>query len=234
MFRWLRRDQKPLMEARQLMARALVDYPVYEPPHRQGPAYLRRLPNQSEEKHSILLREFAERGRENFSNLMEHRDARMTALRTFLAKFDVQMGFDDAGLAAVSAWCPGNCGALVASLREDATRQVFFSMRQPWTEQWRGLNVIFDLGLFLGECLIVRSPRLHWIYLPGTSDDGSSNLSGYAIDGFKKTGNGNWLDPMEFIYSVCGQDEMHTRTGDTWRRVNPDLLIGKVRDFSTR
>src|SRR4030095_11188075 len=108
----------------------------------------------------------------------------------------------------------------------EAIRQIFFSMRQPWTGQWRGFNTIFDLGFFLGECLIARSPRLHWIYLPGTSDDGSSNLSGYAIDGFKKAGN--WLDPMAFVYSECSNDETYLRTGRPMWRLRADFLVGKV------
>jgi hypothetical protein len=234
MFGWLRRDPKPLIDARQLMAHALADYPVYEPPHRQGPAYLRRRPSQTEEEYGVLFSDFVERGRENFHHLMAHRDERMSALSTFLAKFGMEMGFDDAGLAAVSAWCPGNCGALVANLRDEAVSQAFLSMRRPWTEQWRGLNFIFDLGFFLGECLIVRNPRLHWVYLPGMSDDGSSNRSGYAIDGFKRAAKGNWLDPIAFVYSECGNDELHLRTGQPMWRLKADWLVGKVRDFSTR
>jgi hypothetical protein len=52
---------------------------------------------------------------------MANREKRLEALGTFLVKFEVEIGIDDAGLSAVSAWCPGNCGALVANLRANVT-----------------------------------------------------------------------------------------------------------------
>src|SRR6266850_274285 len=78
MFRWLRRDPKHLIERRQSMLRALADYPAYAPPHRQSPNFLRRLPRQSEVEREILFLRFIERGHENFSFFLEHREARMT------------------------------------------------------------------------------------------------------------------------------------------------------------
>ena len=232
MFRWLRRDPKHLKERRQSMLGALVDYPPYGPPHRQGPNGPRRLPQQSEAEYKVLLNRFLERGHENLSYFLAHRDARMTALSAFLAKFDVKMGFDDAGLAAVAAWCPGNAGSLGADLTSQKARQTFYQALRPWTEQWHGLNVIFDLGIFLGESLIARNPRLHWVYRWGTSDDGVSYHSGYDIGGFKRVKDA--LDPMGFIYLRCEVDEEGLRTGKTILSASPDLLIGTVRDYSTR
>jgi hypothetical protein len=232
MFRWLRRDPKPLVERRQLILRALADYPAYDPPHRQGPNFLRRPPDRSEVEHEILLRQFLKRADENFRYFLEQRAARMTALSEFLMKFDVKMELDDAGLASVSAWCPGHLGLLVANPRDDKTHQIFFQVLQPWTGQWRGLNVIFDLGIFLGEALIARSPNLRWGYHPGVSDDGTSNLSGYWIDGFRQARN--WLDPMEFIYGECVTAEAHLRRKQRASFIRTDLLVGKVRDFAAR
>jgi len=90
----------------------------------------------------------------------------------------------------------------------------------------------FDLGLFVGQCLIVRSPHLNWIYVPGVSDDGSANHSGYGIDGFKSIGNR--FDPMQFMYSECANDEVDIRVGQPGRRVKVNGLVGKVRDFAAR
>jgi hypothetical protein len=232
MFRWLLPYPKHLRQRRQFIREALADYPVYEPPHRQGPNFLPRLPHQSEDEYQIVIHQFLDRGRENLSHLLAHRDARMTALSALLAKFGVKMGFDDAGLAAVSAWCPGHVGLLIAGARNRKVRQVFFQALQPWTDHRRGHNVIFDLGIFLGECLIARNPSLHWNYQPGCSDDGVSNHSGYDIDGFKRTRDK--LDPMGFIYGRCEDDEARLRTGNTAFPDSPDLLAGKVRDYSTR
>jgi hypothetical protein len=153
---WRRTEPKHLVDRRRRMSKALVDYPVYEPPHRQGPNGPRDLSDQE-------AREFWARGKENFSHFMEHRIERQDALRAFLANFDVAMTLEQAGLAAVSAWLPGNCGALVRDIDKEETIQIFFRYLVPWVGDLRGLNVIFDLGIFFGECVIFRYPRLHRI-----------------------------------------------------------------------
>ena len=178
------------------------------------------------------MSESAARGRENFEFFLNQRAARLVALQNFLVKFSVNATLDDPGLAAVSAWLPGNCGALVANLRSPTTRGIFFQLAALWAGEWRGMNVIFDLGVFLGECLIARNERLHWVYEPGMSDDGSANHTGYGISGFKQ--RRNHLDPAGHIYGQCGDDETDFIAGQTGRYVRPEYLVGKVRDFSTR
>ncbi|KRR12235.1 hypothetical protein CQ12_31820 [Bradyrhizobium jicamae] len=37
------------------------------------------------------------------------------------------------------------------------TMQIFFRCLKPWEDNLRGLNVIFDLGIFFGECVIART-----------------------------------------------------------------------------
>jgi len=232
MFSWLRREPASLAEHRRQMAEALADYPVYDPPHRQGPNFPRSLQGRSEADYKRLLEEFRRRGRENFSYFMECRDVRRAALSAFLARFDVRGDVDDTGLAAVSAWCPGNCGALVPGLREDTTRQAFFQLSVPWTEKLRGLNVIFDLGIFFGECITIRNRQLHWTYKPGGSNGGVPNHSGYDIAGFRNPRDS--LDPVGRMYRECGNDEVDLRSGSVGRAVRRDGLSGMVRDFSTR
>jgi hypothetical protein len=236
MFGWLRREPARLIEHRSRTAHALTDYPIYEPPYRQSPNFLRHLSGKSDEESKRLLREFLERGRENFVHLVDHRHERLTALRKFLTKFEVSMGTDDEGLAAVSAWLPHNCWALVANYRHTETHQKFFQHLEPWTGRWRGFNVIFDLGVFFGECITDRNPRLHWIYMPGASEDGRANHTGYGIAGFRNRRD-DGLDPMGRIYRECANDEAHLRFGGgrfNIQVVRAETLVGIVRDFSTR
>jgi hypothetical protein len=94
------------------------------------------------------------------------------------------------------------------------------------------LNVIFDLGIFFGECVIGRNRRLSWDYRPGASEDGSSNLSGYDIVGFKN--RRDWLDPVGTIFRAClqAEDDLRLqRVPGLWRG---ETLVGVVRDYSTR
>ena len=113
-----------------------------------------------------------------------------------------------------------------------ARRRSGFGAKEPWTGHWLGLNVIFDLGVFLGECLTSRRLYLRWGYLPGASDDGSSNMSGLALHGFKNARK--ILDPMEFVYNQSLIDELNIRRKEVGRIVSSSILVGKVRDFSNR
>jgi hypothetical protein len=231
MFRWLRRNPRYDIEQRRRIFDALVDYPLYEPPHRQGPNNPRHTRGQGEESYRRFIQEHNARSKENFAHFMTHREARLTALASFFRKFAMIIGVDDRGLSAVSAWCPGNCGALVPNLADNATRQAFFQLA-PWTEQWRGLNVIFDLGIFLGECVLIRNRKLYWTFFPGSSDDGFSNLSGYHIAGYRSIRDR--LDAPEYMYSLCENDASMQRWPGFDRSRHINDLAGIVRDRSTR
>jgi hypothetical protein len=233
MLRWLRRDPKHLIEHRRRMFDLLHDYPVYEPPHRQGPNCLNQDARQSTDEYVRSVQELVARGEENVYRLRQaHRHERLAALRAFLSKFDVEVCTDDTGLGAVSAWCPGNCGALIANMRDHATRQAFFQLA-PWTGESRGLNVVFDLGVFLGECVIARNPKLHWKYRGGgSSDDGSANASGYYISGFRHIRDN--LDAPGYIYNHCANDQARVRRPTFDRNAFVTDLVGVVRDRSTR
>jgi hypothetical protein len=225
MFGWLRREPRPLADHRRRMLEALADYPVYEPLHRQGPNCPRHLQDRE-------AREFAARGRDNFSYFMAHRAERLSALKGFLAGFGLSVDLQDNGLGAVSAWLPGHCGDLLPTLGLDETMQIFFRYLKPWGDNLRGLNVIFDLGIFFGECVIARNPRVHWINWPGTSDNGEAAASGSHLAGFKSRRDG--LDPIGRMLYLCEHDARDFRDNTQGKRVSADQLLATVRDYSTR
>jgi len=233
MLRWFRREPRYLVERRQFLSDAVADYPLYQPPHRQGPNYLRSVQNQIEDEHIRLFREFMARAEENFQFFLEQRPARLAALYAFLDKFGVKVGLDDTGLSAVSAWLPGNGCALIGDPRSEAVVQAFYQMQTPWTQSLRGFNVVFDLGVFLGEALIARQPRLHWKLLLGLSEKGESATTGYALEGFLMKRNGNHIDPPERVFGECW-NEVNTLRFRQPRFLDSNLLVGIVRDFSKR
>lgn len=73
---------------------------------------------------------------------------------------------DGDGLRAVSRWCDGYGGGLVEiNLRNPQLIYVsaVYTTYQPlWEGSLAGYNVIIDLGIFLGEYLITKRPRLYW------------------------------------------------------------------------
>jgi hypothetical protein len=96
---------------------------------------------------------------------LENRSRRVEALRNFLAKFDVALSLEDDGVKAVSAWCPLYADLLVDGLQHqesDGLWRAYNWFQAPWTGPLIGLNPIFDLGVYMGECLLYRNPRLKW------------------------------------------------------------------------
>jgi hypothetical protein len=88
----------------------------------------------------------------------------------------------------------------------------------------RGLNVVFDLGVFLGECVIARNPKLHWKYL-GIG-------IGYWITGFRSIRDD--LDAPGYMYNYCANDQAMVRWPNYDRNFYVNDLVGIVRDRSTR
>jgi hypothetical protein len=108
MFGWLRRAPPPPTEHQREVAEALADYPPYAPPE-WNPK-------------TTSLREANEEYREYFFG---SKQARLEALRTFFAKFDVTFDLDDAGIMAVSAWLPQYADLLVDDFDNDTTRNAY-------------------------------------------------------------------------------------------------------------
>jgi hypothetical protein len=234
MFRWLRREPKELIERRLVLSPGLQDYPLYQPPHSLGPL-LRRRADQTDQDFQRYSDDYSTRSKQNFAYFIEQRAARLGALKTFLAGFGVSADLDDAGLASVSAWLADNSFAL-ADVRKPDVRGPFYQMRIPWTGDLRGLNVIFDLGVFLGELLIQKQRRLHWKYIPVLSDDGYASSTGYNIDGFRGNTKVKWLDPGTFILTRCFADlnDLHSYSPRPRALRNYNILVGVVRDYATR
>ena len=179
MFRWLRRGPRRRAEQKQRVLDALAGYPPYEPPE------------WNPDTKSLL-----EANVEYKDYFFANRDRRIEALRTFLAKFDVASNFDDAGLMAVSAWCPLYADLLVEGLNSDTVRSAYHGFEAPWSGTLLGLNPIFDLGIYYGECLLSRRSRLKWQPHRGPE----SNAAAHPIFGQR---NRRPFDPINWMYTWC-------------------------------
>jgi len=147
MFGWLRRAPSRRTKQQREMANALTDYPPYTPPAWWSTDSI---------EHAAYTKFF-----------LENRDDRLAALRMFLARFNVAPDFDDAGLRAVSAWCPLYMDLLVDDLYSDRVWSAYHNFEADWVGPLLGLNPIFDLGVHCGEWVLLRNPRLEWQCLRG-------------------------------------------------------------------
>jgi hypothetical protein len=121
--------------------------------------------------------------------------ARLEALREFLANFDVSLSSDDAGLMAVSTWLPHWADLLVDDLDDQAVRDAYNRFTVPWTGTLSGLNVIFDLGIYYAECLWSRRTKLEWVVVV-RGPEGARHL-------IKGLPGGKWFDPIHFMHREC-------------------------------
>lgn len=119
---------------------------------------------------------------------------RLAALSALLASFDVSSSLDDAGLMAVSAWLPQWGDLLINDFRDETVRNAYRRLEVPWTGTLSGLNVIFDLAIYYGECLWTRRTKLEWMVARGPD----SAL--HAIQGLP---GGKPFDPFNFMYLEC-------------------------------
>jgi len=123
------------------LKRALSDYPVYAPP-RLG---------------AECMMPEAE-ARENFDFFLSQRLHRIDVLKRFLAHFKVSLDAADGGRHGLDRWL----AAYGALLFVAETGYSFLTHRPDWTGVRAGLNVIFDIGIYLGEAAIAESPKLKW------------------------------------------------------------------------
>lgn len=125
--------------------RALRDYPLYDVPHKR------------------LEREMTEaEAQENFDYFMSVRDSRLTYFTDWMRRrFSIKATLDGDGIIAVSDWADEYAGGLI---RTDShiSLDVWASYNPIWREAYAGFNVMTDIGIFLGEYLIAKRPRLAW------------------------------------------------------------------------
>jgi hypothetical protein len=143
------------------IAKALRDYPEYVPPHRGDYASLSRT-----------------QGEENFAYFLEQKPRRLDSLNRLLAELDVSAMLDDAGVRRVSAWVHRYSGHLVG---KDiiSSSDAYHSFTPPWTDANRGLNAVWDLGIYIGEYVTSVHSSHKWGLDLGDRHQVSREASGY-------------------------------------------------------
>ena len=142
---------------------ALAKYPAYAPPHLHNEIGLS-----------------PDEARENFDYFLERRAFRLQVLSEFMRKFGIDATTNDSGLAAVSNWFDRYAGLLLTFRpRTSTTFLAFLDHEPPWTGEHIGINAVWDLGIYVGECIIARRPSAHWELDTGGPDPVSCEAVGY-------------------------------------------------------
>ncbi len=133
------------------LRRALRDYPLYDPPHKVEERLLSK-----------------EEALENFDYFMRVRQQRLSYFENWLRqRFWVTLTPDRAGVKTLNRWSNKYAGLLLtAGPGSHHPNDSYFTYDPPWTGENAGCNVLFDMGIALGEFIIVNCPKLHWALDP--------------------------------------------------------------------
>jgi hypothetical protein len=135
------------------LQRALRDYPLYDVPHKV--------------EDRLLPRDAAA---ENFAYFMDVRHQRLAHLQEWLKEFfGTTVTTDEWGLGTLCRWGVKYAGLLMTREPIGRARSCFDSYTPLWTGVNAGYNVVFDMGILLGESIIASCPNIRWDFDPISS-----------------------------------------------------------------
>src|SRR5205823_4133759 len=104
-----------------------------------------------------------EKARENFDYFMRVRQQRLAFFQDWLRRyFRVAVTLDQSGMMALNHWGNKYAGLLLVKGPLGHPNDSYFKYDPPWTGENAGHNVLFDMGIALGEAIIANCPKLHW------------------------------------------------------------------------
>jgi hypothetical protein len=143
----------PHMRLRRLwLERCWRGYPLYDPPHKR-------------EERVLSKAEAAE----NFEYFMSVRRQRHDYFIKWMDRhFGIDLTPDEKGIRALNRW--GNkYGGMLLSVEALGPASPYFTYSAQWTEENTGNNIVFDMGIALGEAAIAKCPDLRWDFDPLSS-----------------------------------------------------------------
>jgi hypothetical protein len=161
----------------------LPDYPVYTPPHKGG----------LEKKDWMKPQQV----QENYEFFLQEKDKRIQYLAEFLAHFDVKLELTDDGLVGLSQWMY-RYGAYLRDTKKYRYESVeaYSNHHMRWDGDLAGLNIINDVSVFSGECIILYNKDANW-FLQSIKTKNNQQLYG---SGMPWVGGMKHWDEVEKIY----------------------------------
>jgi hypothetical protein len=176
---------------------AMHGYLVYSPPNPQNEI---ELPTS--------------KAKENFDYFLQQRPTRLQYFRSFMKRFGVDAATTDDGLNAVSYWLNRYGGLLLPFQSHGATSlQAFMNHDPPWAGEHIGINVVWDLATYVGECVLARRPSAYWGLNTGDPDPISLEALGFQRPCIEGLGWPPYCDPISQIFMDCQYKSRYMRIG---------------------
>ncbi|MBN3792227.1 hypothetical protein [Burkholderia sp. Ac-20353] len=196
---------------KQWLRRALRDYPVYDPPHKLEERLLSK-----------------ERAAENFDYFMSVRLRRLEHLRGWLRRFfRVELTLDRNGVQRLNRWANKYAGLLLVTGPNGYPTNTYFDYQPSWIDDDTGCNVVFDMGIAIGESMIAQCPKLYWDMDPisailprmarSMKNESGTSFQRATITGFENPAT--WKAPLHDIYIFSAEMQLYVMTFKGIRRL---------------
>ncbi|MEQ1673041.1 MAG: hypothetical protein ABL893_19495 [Hyphomicrobium sp.] len=140
---------------------AVANYPIYAPPHKLDYKSITAL-----------------QSRENYSYFDDQRAIRLAHFSQWIDNFGISATIDNAGIQSISGWIHRYAGHLLTA-DIYSSRHLYSSFTPVWSGSHRGLNVIWDLGIYAGDWIVQQNPACSWALNTGDEDPVSRNMTGF-------------------------------------------------------
>jgi len=188
---------------------ALKGYPAYSPPHLRSEIEL-PLSN----------------AKENFDYFLQQRPLRLRSFHEVMKTFNVNATTDDGGLAAVSKWFLRYGGLLLYFRRHSTiTGRAFVEYDPPWIGEHIGINFVWDLATYVGECVIQRRPSAHWALNTGDADPISREAVGFQRPCVAGLYWPTECDPMTYVFTDSKYMSHYMQVGGPSQKM---MIVGSL------
>ena len=116
--------------------------------------------------------------------------------------------------------------------------QAFMNHNPPWTGEYIGINAVWDLATYVGECVIARRPSAYWGLNTGDPEPTSLEALGFQRPCIEGLGWPPYCDPISQIFMDSQYKSRYIRLGygrgmsfgnpadhvAVWSRSNPPSL----------
>jgi hypothetical protein len=194
------------------LLRAVEGYPIYDPPHM-----------------SAELRMPKAQALENFDYFMRVRLQRLEILRVWMRRnFRFDLTFEPKSAEWLDRWEQKYGAFLVADAAEEF--KVFTSYQPPWVGKYASYNVMFDIGIYVGEYVIAKRPNIHWAMYEGHKIEPASFCSiGYQRPGLAGFAGGGVRDALGVGVTYSTEERQYTDVGSSLR-LSDNKIVAFLKD----
>jgi hypothetical protein len=141
--------------------------------------------------------------------------------------FNIEATLDDKGLLAVSQWFDHYGGLLLHHKpRSTETLWAFVNYTPPWSGRHIGVNVAWDIGIYVGQCIIARRSFARWDLDTGDPDPLSRQGLGFQRPHLEGLSWPPFRDPITQVFTTSRSMGSRVRFG-----ARPPLLPTSLFDL---